>query len=166
MKSATLVLPLAALALPAAAVAQSARPCISTAENEAVVGYILPSLVTKLSARCAAAAPYLRGNGARIAATLQPNSEASWATARAAAERVGGRAIPSDGAAGAIARAALGPALADGIAGGFDPANCATVDRLMTQLAPLPARNLAAVLALFLELGIAENDRVPYRVCR
>lgn len=161
------VLPaLVILALPSVAVAQTARPCISVAENEAVVGYILPSLVTKLASRCGAGAPYLRANGARVAATLQANSDTRWAAARVAAQRVSGNAIPATGAGGRIAQAALGPALADGIAGGFETKNCAVTDRMMEQLAPLPAENLAGVLALFLEVGIAENDKVPYRVCR
>ena len=166
MMPATAALALAALALPAAAVAQTARPCVSVAENEAVVGYILPSLVTRLTARCGTATPYLRANGPRLSNALRPNSDASWTAARVAAERVSGKAIPTTGTGGRIAQAALGPALADGIAGGFETGNCGTVDRLMTQLAPLPPRNLSAVLALFLELGIAENDQVPYRVCR
>lgn len=161
------VLPaLALLALPTATVAQTTRPCISAAENEAVVGYILPSLVTKLAARCGTGAPWLRANGARVAASLSANSDASWGVARQAAGRVVGSPIPSDGAAGRIAQAAIGPALADGIAGAFETKNCATADRLIEQLSPLPPRNLAGALALVVELGVAENTQVPYRVCR
>ena len=166
MKLATFALCLAATALPTAAIAQTPRPCVSVAENESVVGYILPSLVDKLATRCGAASPYLRANAPRLAAALQPGSEASWAAARVAAQRVSGQSIPSGGTAGRIAQAALGPALAEGIAGGFETKNCGAVDRLMAQLAPLPTKNLTAVMALFLELGLAENEKAPYRVCR
>ena len=38
-------------------------------------------------------------------------------------------------------------------------------DRLLAELAPLPPENLAGVMALFLEIGIAENEDVPFRVC-
>ena len=162
----TILPTLAILALPTAAVAQTARPCISVAENEAVVSYILPSLVTKIAAKCGTNAPYLARQGKRLAASLIANSDAAWTPARVAAARVTSQTVPADGAGGRIAKAAVGPALADGIAGGFNAKACATTDRLMEQLAPLPTENLAGVLALFLELGIADNDKVPYRVCR
>lgn len=164
----TLVPALALLTLPTAAVAQTQaqRPCISAAENEAVVGYILPSLVTALATKCGTGAGYLTANAARLSARLQPNSDTSWAAARGAAGRVTGNAIPADGALGRLAKTAIGPALADGIAGGFEAKNCATMDRLMEQLAPLPAKNLAGALALVVELGDADNAKLPYRVCR
>ena len=160
---------LAFLALPGVAFAQTERRCISPDENEAVTGYIMPALVTELGKKCApqlGAGSWLGANGAELQRRLQPVADGAWPQARLAAERVGGNPIPGEGTAGEVARAALAPVAAAGIAAGFDANGCRLADRLLGELAPLPPENLVGVMALFLELGIAENPEVPFMVCR
>ena len=159
---------LAALALPAAATAQVARPCVSEAESVAVMAYVLPALVTKLGDKCAPTLgddAFLPREAGRLARDLREESTRAWPVARVAAERIGKREIPAGGIAGSIARSAVAPVAAEQIAAAFDVKDCRVADRLLADLAPLPPRRLASVMALFMELGVADNDKVPFRVC-
>lgn len=151
----------------AAAQAQS-RTCITPAENEALVAYVMPDLIGALETRCANSLPanaFLGTRSAALQKKLEPQSDNAWPRARNAAQRFAGTSLPVDGRFEGVAKAALAPAAAAMIAQGFDAERCRIADRLLAELAPLPPANLAGVMALFLELGIAENDEVPFRVC-
>lgn len=158
------------LAANTAAVAQTpARDCISPAENEAVVAYVLPDLVAALQTRCGRSLPdnaFLKTRSTALQKKLEPQAERAWPRARTAAQRFAGTSLPVEGRFEGVAKAALAPAAALAIAQGFDGERCRIADRLLAELAPLPPENLAGVMALFLELGIADNDKVPFRVCR
>lgn len=152
----------------AAAAQTNARPCITPAENEAVVAYVLPDLIAALETRCARSLPaksFLAARSDALERKLQPQADRAWPRARDAAQRFAGSNLPVDGRFENIAKAAIAPAAALAIARGFDAERCGIADRLLAELAPLPPANLAGVMALFLELGIAEWDDVPYRVC-
>ena len=160
---------LAFLALPGLANAQEPRRCISVAQNEAVTGYILPPLVSELARFCASHLgddAYLPANAAALQQRLRPLAEAAWPAARTAVERISGSAIPADGVAGEVVRAAIAPAVASSVAAGFDANGCRVTDRLLAELAPLPAENLVGVMALFLEIGVADKDKAQFKVCR
>lgn len=144
------------------------RPCISPAENEAVVAYVMPDLIAALETRCARALPgnaFLGSRSGALQQKLEPQADRAWPRARNAAQRFAGTSLPVEGRFENIAKAAIAPAAALAIARGFDSERCRIADRLLAELAPLPPENLAGVMALFLELGIAEKEDVPFRVC-
>lgn len=144
------------------------RPCITPAENEALVAYVMPDLIDALESRCASSLPSRTFLGTRSAALqkkLEPQADRAWPRARNAAQRFAGTRLPADTRFESVAKAALAPAAATLIARGFDGDQCRMADRLLAELAPLPPENLAGVMALFLEIGIAENQDVPFRVC-
>lgn len=157
------------LAASTAAAAQApSRPCISPAENEAVVAYVLPDLVAALETRCGRTLPanaFLKTRSTALQKKLEPQADRAWPRARNAAQRFAGTNLPVEGRFEGVAKAALAPAAALAIAQGFDAERCRIADRLLAELAPLPPENLAGVMALFLELGIDENDDIPFRVC-
>ena len=151
------------------AVAQSdTRPCLTRAENEAVVAYVLPELIGALENRCAStltARAFLGTRSAALRAKLEPQAQKAWPRARNAAQRVVGSNLPVDGPFEGVAKKALAPALANVMAQNFDAERCRIADRLLAELAPLPPENLAGAMALFLEIGLAERDDAPVRVC-
>ena len=157
------------LAISSTAVAQTqARPCISAAENEAVVAYVMPDLIGAIENRCGRVLPadaFLGTGSAALQKRLQPQSDRAWPRARKAAQRITGTPMPVEGPLANIAKSALAPAAALSIAQGFDAERCRIADRLLAELAPLPPENLARVMALFLELGSATSEDVPFRVC-
>ncbi|MBD59314.1 MAG: hypothetical protein CL808_04235 [Citromicrobium sp.] len=144
------------------------RPCITPEENEAVVAYVMPDLIGALKTRCGpslARGAFLTTRSAALQRKLEPQSDRAWPRARNAAQRFAGTSLPVEGRFEGVAKAALAPAAALAIAQGFDAEQCRIADRLLAELAPLPPENLAGVMALFLEVGIAENADVPFRVC-
>ncbi len=151
-----------------AAAQTPARPCISPNENEALVAYAMPDLIGALEMRCARSLPanaFLGTRSAALQRKLTPQADKAWPRARKAAQRFAGPNIPVDGPFESVAKAALAPAAAAMIAQSFDAERCRIADRLLAELAPLPPENLTRVMALFLELGSAQSDKVPFRVC-
>lgn len=151
-----------------AAAQTDTRPCISSAENEALVAYVMPELVASLESRCAKVLPanaFLGTRSAALQQRLKPQAEKAWPRAKKVTMRFVGFGMPVDGPFEAVAKAAMARSAATMIAQGFDAEQCRIADRLLAELAPLPPENLARVMALFLEVGSAANDRVPFRVC-
>ena len=127
-----------------------------------------PELIGALETRCGPSLPanaFLGSRSAALQKKLEPQAERAWPRARNAAQRLAGTSLPVNGRFEGVAKAAIAPAAATMIARGFDAERCRIADRLLAELAPLPPANLAGVMALFLELGIAENEDVPFRVC-
>lgn len=159
----------ALVALPAAAMAQTARPCISPEQNEAVTAYLMPSLATEMARKCAPTlgqSAYLTRNAQRLAQKWQPAADSAWPTASGVVTKLGNiPLVPGSGGDG-FARMVLAPALAGKIAYEMDAQACVMTDRLLQQIEPLPAKNLASVLALALEMGAARESQIPFRVCR
>lgn len=166
---ARLALSAAMLALPVAASAQTSRPCVTPDQNEAVTAYVMPSLATEMARKCTptiGANAYLATNAQRLAQKWQPGADRAWPTARGVVTKLGNiPLVPGSGGDG-FAKMVLAPALAGKIAFEMDAQACAVTDRLLQQLEPLPAQNLASVLALVLEVGADSQAQMPYRVCR
>ncbi|MEO0501414.1 MAG: hypothetical protein AAF205_12825 [Pseudomonadota bacterium] len=160
---------LALIALPAAAQAQAQeaapRMCITPAENEAVIGNLLPAILRQAATRCATLIDdqnYLPREGAALADTLRENAGRSWPVTKTVFERIGGTPLPDDQAVIDTGRKVI----AGSVAAGLDAQACDTVSRLVRELAPLPADNFTRVFALALELGISDDSAVPFKVCR
>ncbi len=160
----TLLAATASVSLAVSATAADNRICISEAENEALVANLLPSLLTQVERRCTPmlGGGYLAANGDALADELSAYGQASEATTVTVFERVLRTDLPRDPALLDAGRTMM----AAGIAASLDERACETIDRLTASLAPLPAENFASVFALFLEMGIADNKDVPWRVCR
>lgn len=159
----TALVGLAALAIPASAVAQEAR-CVSRAESRAVVANLMPALLTSAARHCGpqlGARSYLAANAPRLAQRLAAHGEASWPVAQRAIETIGGNPLPDNPALLELGRQAL----ATGITGKMDANACIAVDALAEQLAPLPAENFANVFALFLEMGVNADKKAAIKVC-
>ena len=86
------------LAVGSTATAQTqARPCITAAENEAVVAYVMPDLIGALENRCARVLPadaFLGTQSGALKGKLQPQSDRAWPKARKTAQRITGTPMP------------------------------------------------------------------------
>jgi hypothetical protein len=160
----------AALALPAQAMAQAAKPCLTAAEAEGLATFALPALIEGLSSQCAASLPAtapLVQSGKLIAAKYQPDADRAWPAAGAAFDKLSGMKMSAAmGQAGL--RGLLNGALTAGIAKDMKPGTCTTVDRFVDILQPLPASNMARLVVAFLELGgqgKAGTNNNPLNIC-
>ncbi|MEE4199378.1 hypothetical protein [Erythrobacter sp.] len=163
MKFSAAMTGLAALSLPATAMAQDQR-CIPQAQSEAVVAYLLPDMLESAGDRCARQLgrdAYLSTNAGNLADRLQPLAERSWPEAKRGLENAFASPLPDDPNILAFGRKAI----ADGITKDLDQAACGVVSDLTRELAPLPPQNFANVFALFLRLGINGSPDSELRIC-
>lgn len=163
-------IPAAALlaALPAQALA--AKPCLSPAEAQGLVTFALPGAVEALGARCRPLLPpasLLGGRSAELAARYRAASEAAWPVARAGFTKMTDpllMGILGDKAA----KEMIANAVSSGLAGELKARDCATVDRVLTAIEPLPPRNVADLVAVVMELGAreaAKEEETPFTIC-
>ncbi len=151
---------LAVTALPGIAAAAE-PPCLTSAEFSSLAGYALPSVISGTTQRCAATLPtgaFLRQNGRDLASRYGEGKTAAWPGAKAAFLKLS--ASGSSDTAGifkSMPDSSLQPmldALIEGMVGQqIKPERCATIDRVVRLLAPLPPENTAELIAVAAGLG-------------
>lgn len=159
MKRLGLALALIGLAAPEAAMAQQSA-CITAPEAEAMTLVAMPDILRETGRVCAARLPansLIRGNGTLIA-KYETAAEQAWPAARAAIVKLSDPTVDtllqSD-----FARPLLTSLLVPFIVGRIGLEDCGVIDRLATQLAPLPPRNMASVIVTALQYLKSEKAR-------
>lgn len=145
-----LLLAIAALAGPAQAQPQ---PCLTAPEAESLAAVALPEILRQTGTVCAARLPansVLRRPSSPFLARYDAEADRAWPAAQAAIGKL------SDPAAATLlqsqfARPLLSSIVAPLIVGRVALKDCGTIDRLVTLLEPLPARNVAAVIVTSLQ---------------
>lgn len=135
------------LALSAAVPPQSAAPCLTDPEAQAMVLVALPDILRETGQLCGARLPAtspIRQESALIG-RYQAAADQSWPAARGAIVKL------SDPAADILlqsdyARPLLTSIIVPLIVGRVATRDCGTIDRLVTNLAPLPPRNTASIV--------------------
>lgn len=127
--------------------AQAARACLSGPQAEAVFQAVAPAAVRVAGTACAASLPasaLLRQPGGPFLAKMQAASDAAWPSAIDAVRRLAGPdlapLLDSE-----VMRPMLGSMIAPLIVADLKPTDCPKVERLLSLLSPLPARNIAAL---------------------
>ncbi|WP_375395837.1 hypothetical protein [uncultured Sphingomonas sp.] len=137
----------------AAAPPQPARICLTDPEAQAMVLVAMPDILRETGRLCAArlpeASPFRRADGALIG-RYQSTADQAWPAARAAIVKL------SDPAADILlqsdyARPLLTSIIVPLIVGRIAVRDCTTIDRLVTNLAPLPPRNIAGIVITTLQ---------------
>lgn len=161
---------LARAALIAACVASSAasaaEPCLQPQEAEDLVVFVLPSLMEAMARKCGPLLPAtaaLSRTGTSLSTRYRPDSDAAWPSARLAFAKIsGGETLTflSDD----VNRAIIEQASSAAIVAEFKAKDCKMVDRFVGALSPLPARNVAQLLSLFMEIG-GKDEKSPMNIC-
>ena len=135
--------------------AQAARPCVTASEAEALFLAMAPDLITQAGAICATALPanaLLRRPASAFVAKYRAESNGAWTNAKGALAKIAGAdlqpLLESE-----YARPMLSGMLAPLLAANLDPADCEPVNRILTYMEPLPARNTAGLLVTILQLS-------------
>lgn len=147
-------------------VAQAAEPpCLTAAEFTALSTYSLPSIIAGTQQRCAATLgpnAWLSRNGAQLSQRYSSAKPAAWPRAKAAFIKLG--SASGDNAINAVKSLPddklqpIADTLIEGMIGQQIPTNrCATIDRMVRLLAPLPPENTAELIALAAGLGSASG---------
>jgi hypothetical protein len=158
MRRAALVAIAALLASPATA---QPRPCLTSPEAESLALVALPQVIRDTGRVCAARLPatsLIRRDGGALVAKYQTAADAAWPSAQSAIVKLSDPAVTlllqSD-----YARPVLTSMIAPLIVGRIALDDCATVDRLVTLLEPLPPRNTAGVVVTVLQYLKADKAR-------
>jgi hypothetical protein len=158
-----LVSGLLCIAAPMSAMAQTPpRPCLTEPETEALFQVMLPDMIRETGRICAALPPnaFLRRPPAGFLARVDAGVAPATPSAQGAIRKLLGQqgavfaesrlAIP-------MARALFVPLAAQQI----KPQDCPGLDKIVSNLAPLPPRNLAAVFAALLQISQNDGKRGP-----
>ena len=145
-----------ALLLPAQALAQSTRPCLTPKEGQALITFAFPDVVTGITDKCAPVAgpaSFLATSGRALASTYRATSNAAWPTARPAIRKLAGEngalldMMPDDAFksfAGAFAATVVVKQIA--------PERCNDIDRIIRATSPLPPDNMSMLVGIMLEI--------------
>jgi hypothetical protein len=166
----TTMLALAALGLPASATAQAAgKSCLTRVEAEGLMTYNMPAMVRGISSKCAtvlpATAPLVQA-GTVTAARYQPDADKAWPVAKTAFDKVAGVKM-SELIGDAGIQKLMETTISTGLASSVKTKDCATIDRILDILQPLPAKNMAMLITAMLELG-SQGDKAkapPFTIC-
>ena len=153
---------LALAALPGVAMAQTDQ-CLTSAEGQAVIGNLMPDLVTALGKRCASfdSTSYIVRKAGTLSVRFMPHANASWPAARSALIRMSGNNLPDNETMLALGRTLISTTIANEM----KAPECSTVSRLTQQLEPLPPANFANVVALFVEAGARTQKNSQLKFC-
>lgn len=150
-------------------VALAADTCVPAKQAEGLMLYVAPTLIGTVSATCAPVLPsnaLLRSGTARLTAKYAAESASAWPQAREALKLVAGadaaQLLDSD-MGKSMVPALIGPLIAQEV----KPGDCASINRVMTLIDPLPARNTAALIVTIIDLsGRKKADRPGgFRIC-
>lgn len=149
---------LAAAALFAGTAEAQPRPCLSTADAEAITLVALPAILRDAGRVCAAlpSSSLLRRMDGRFIARYDAEADRAWPAARVAIAKLSDPAVEllllSD-----YSRTMLTSIFAPQITGGIDPADCPALDRMVTLIEPLPPRNTAGLVVSTLQFMRAKK---------
>ena len=148
------------LSLPAAAAAAQ-RPCVTDAEAQAFASVAMPEIVRETGRVCAArlpAASLVRRQTGAFLAKYDTEADRAWPVARGAIVKLSDPTISlllqSD-----YARPLITSLLVPQLVGRIAVADCPVIDRLITLLEPLPARNTAGIVVVTLRYLKAEKAK-------
>ena len=145
----------------------SPPPCVSRAELEAIVFYVLPELLPAVAEKCRPSLPtgsWLTTDGPAYAERLAGNRDSHWPQVRAAFRKMGG-ATP----AGAK-EADIKPMVDEALTAMLAPArisveDCAAIDEAGRLLSPLPPENIARLASLLVQKAVTGKRSRGVPVC-
>lgn len=156
----------AGMAATTAQAAAEAKPCLTESEAQAVFLTIAPDVIRTVAQKCAPSLPESAMLRSGLAAFVGP-----YNTAAAAAGPQSGAAFAkmagSDmkGIDPATFKSMIGPMVGGMAAGQVKPTDCATIERAVTLLAPLPPVNVAGLIVLAASKGASKGGKAPFSIC-
>ncbi len=160
----------AIIATPIAQAEQASRNCVTMAEAESLFLFVAPEMLQRAGQLCANNLPanaMLRRLPAPFLAKYHAESRGAWPTAKRAIAKIQPEAtsmLDSDFAAPLV-----GTMMTELLVKEIRAQDCPTINRAVTLMEPLPARNLAGLAVLFAQVATNDGrsqvrDRLPPRL--
>lgn len=162
---------LALLGNAASAAAAKPEQCLTQAEVSNLALVVLPEAIRAAGTACAQTLPataLIRQDSSPLLSKYTAEADRAWPSAKLALGKLGGLGgtslLDSD-----LARTMISTLLSAKIAESVKPKSCASIDRIVTLLEPLPAHNAADLLATILQLtaddDLAKGKPAPIPLC-
>lgn len=153
---------LAATALLSATAAQAQAPaCIPQPEAEALFLALAPAMIGSVASTCATSLPanaLLRRPVDQLTAKYAAESDAAWPRAKEGLRKLlgpqGGQMVDSE-----LARPMVTSMIAPMLAKEIKAKDCPNIDRVLTLIDPLPAKNTAALVVALLDISGAARPK-------
>jgi hypothetical protein len=152
----------------ASAQAVQVEQCLSVAQAEALVTYLLPTAVQASRSKCAATLPAtaaLMNKNSEQLAKYQAASESAWPQAKSAVSVLAGEKLPAemdDALLRPIADAMFTQLITDGI----KPKDCSLIDKIYGDLEPMPSSNLASLAITIVQASTKEGKKQDIPICK
>jgi hypothetical protein len=155
------------MAATTAQAAVEAQPCLTETEAQSLITAVLPDVFQQVGRTCSSALPEnatLRGGLPPLVARYQAPADLAWPQAMAAFGKIGGKDMA--GVDPRLLRPMMGPMIAGAIAQDIKPRDCATIDRAISLMSPLPPSNTAGLIVLLASVaGGKDKKDSPFEIC-
>ena len=122
---------------------------------------VAPDLITQTGVACSTALPataLVRQTDSRLLSRYRAEADVAWGRASGALTKI----VPPEAQPflqSGTSRVLLGSILAPAVTGKIKPADCPSIERIVTLLEPLPPRNAAALLVTIIQLNDADRAK-------
>jgi hypothetical protein len=133
-------------------------PCVNQADAEALVTAILPDLIENIGHICERSLPpdaLLRQTSGPFIAKYRAEADLAWPRAIAGLGKLAAGATMLLGTD--LARPLIGTLLTPTLTRNIQPADCASLERIVTLVQPLPAANTAPLFVQILQFSDAKR---------
>lgn len=148
--------------------AANKEKCLNEEQAEALVTYLLPKAVEASRQQCATALPItaslLMENSEQLA-RYNAASETAWPQARAAVNVIAGGELPAE-LDDKLVRSISDAMFTQMISGEIKPDDCATIDKIYTDLEPMPSANLASLAVTILQAATKNDEKPDIPICK
>lgn len=151
-----------------AAQATQAEQCLSVAQAEALVTYVLPTLVQTSRNKCSTSLPatasLLKENSEQLAKYRAASNDA-WPKAKGAVSVLAGEKLPpeiDDTLLRPIADAMFSKLISDEI----KPKDCSLIDKIYSDLEPMPSSNLASLAVTIMQAATKDDKKQDIPICK
>ncbi|MCL6697504.1 hypothetical protein LZ496_01715 [Sphingomonas sp. NSE70-1] len=142
--------------------AAASKDCLSEVEGAAVMAAVLPDLIDGLRDKCAAHLPakaFLTSNADAMVGKFRVVADERWPTAKLAFARIAGQEDMADKLPDEYFKPMLGAMVGAELVKDVKADDCPAIDRVVENLSPLPAENVAALIGAILMLANDEKDQ-------
>jgi len=144
--------------------AADAAPCVTEAEAQSVLLVLAPDAIRAVAQKCSSLpeTATLRGGLAKFLEPYDAAATSAWPQAGPVLSKIAGPEMK--GIDPATMKPMLGAMVGAMAADKVKPADCPTIERVMTYIAPLPPANVAG-LAAFAAASSSKSGKSPLPIC-
>ena len=142
--------------------------CLTRQEVGSLMVFVAPSVIEAAAAKCAPSLPeasFLRYGYREMVSRLRAENAANGAELKAMFGKVAGEKLP-EGVKDETFRTMIEEMIGAEFGNDLKVKDCAAVDELTAALAPLPARNIAAIFGSILALSEGDGKKPPFQMCK